>query len=270
MILYESFLHNYHNVKVNKKFLNKSNATPNSFSTSGLVVVYDKNDNIFTVDVDDEKYISGEYKILLGKTNIGKINVIDNNGCILKIPLNDERITSGVVTLHSRIINKDKTTVFHIPSNKYIRINKCDIDRKIHDFRHIKTKGMIVATDGKFQYYIQNTDERFLNGELWSINKGTFTAKTKNGEFIKISVDDERFRTGELTGYNKNKVLVKDKDGVAFMISKDDERYVNNEVQKIFGKYERTDWICPHCKKEGKGLSNANRWHFDNCKKIKY
>jgi hypothetical protein len=25
-------------------------------------------------------------------------------------------------------------------------------------------------------------------------------------------------------------------------------------------------WQCPHCNKEGVGLSNASRWHFDNCK----
>lgn len=25
-------------------------------------------------------------------------------------------------------------------------------------------------------------------------------------------------------------------------------------------------WICPHCAKEGGGLSNKNRYHFDNCK----
>lgn len=25
-------------------------------------------------------------------------------------------------------------------------------------------------------------------------------------------------------------------------------------------------WTCPHCSKEGKGMSNAKRYHFDNCK----
>jgi len=28
-------------------------------------------------------------------------------------------------------------------------------------------------------------------------------------------------------------------------------------------------WKCPHCLKEGAGLSNAKRYHFDNCKKRK-
>lgn len=27
------------------------------------------------------------------------------------------------------------------------------------------------------------------------------------------------------------------------------------------------EWKCPHCGAEGKGSTNAKRWHFDNCKK---
>jgi hypothetical protein len=27
-------------------------------------------------------------------------------------------------------------------------------------------------------------------------------------------------------------------------------------------------WVCPHCKKSGKGRGTATRWHFDNCKTL--
>lgn len=266
MFIYESFLHNYFDVKLHKKFLNRSNATPNGFSTSGLVVVYDKNDNIFTVDIDDEKYISGEYKIYLGKANRGKINVIDDTGVIIKISLTDERILTGEVTLHTRIINKDKTTVFHIPSNKYIRIHKDDIDRDIHDFRHIKSKGMVVATDGVSQYYIENSDERYLNGELWAINKGTFTAIDETGKCIRVGIDDERYLSGNMTGVNKNKTFIKDNTGKIIMVYKSDERYLSGEFEIPKFNHNRPEWTCPHCGKVGKGQSNASRWHFDKCK----
>jgi len=30
----------------------------------------------------------------------------------------------------------------------------------------------------------------------------------------------------------------------------------------------RTNWVCPHCNKEGVGSSNYVRWHGDNCKQL--
>ena len=28
----------------------------------------------------------------------------------------------------------------------------------------------------------------------------------------------------------------------------------------------KVQWVCPHCGKEGQGMSNYNRWHGDKCK----
>ena len=40
-------------------------------------------------------------------------------------------------------------------------------------------------------------------------------------------------------------------------------------LQKAWNKEKALElWECPHCNKTGRGISNKNRWHFDNCRSI--
>lgn len=51
------------------------------------------------------------------------------------------------------------------------------------------------------------------------------------------------------------------------------DHYLMEEImyRKIFTEANGThpsqqEWTCPYCNRTGKGLSNASRHHFDNCK----
>ena len=58
--LEESRLHFLYDVKCNPKYYNRSNQTPNGFSTAGKVVVIDSFNNKILVNIDDPRYLSGE------------------------------------------------------------------------------------------------------------------------------------------------------------------------------------------------------------------
>lgn len=213
-----------------------------------------------------DTYNSGNYISYLGELNKGKVNVIDSNNTIFKVSTSDARIQSGELIVYSSIFNKGKTTVFDTVENKYIRIDATKISKDRHDFRHIKTRGKVVVTDGYNNYLVDIDNEDYISGKVFSCNKNTFTGINQDGITIKVNVEDPLYKNGEIHGINKGKVLVKDLEGNHFMLSKSDPKYLNGSVIVVSGKYERPVWECPHCGKIGKGLSNAKRWHFENCK----
>ena len=76
-------------------------------------------------------------------------------------------------------------------------------------------------------------DERYLNGDLKHTSSGKITVVDKNGNTMQVSKDDERFLNGDLIGVNSGKISVMDKNGNTMQVSKDDERYLNGELQHI-------------------------------------
>lgn len=59
-IEHEIFLHDKFNVSINEKFYNDTKQTSMGFDTTGRATVKDKDGNIFLVNVDDPRYLSGE------------------------------------------------------------------------------------------------------------------------------------------------------------------------------------------------------------------
>jgi hypothetical protein len=45
---------------------------------------------------------------------------------------------------------------------------------------------------------------------------------------------------------------------------------IPNPQASVHLEKTREEWTCPHCGKHGRGTSNKHRWHFANCKSIKY
>ena len=97
----------YNMVLGGSNFLNK---------TTGKITVKDNNGNIFNVDVDDPRRLSGEVVPILTGTR----NVIDKNGNTYNVSIDDERLKTGELFSPS----KGKVTVFDKNGKTYyISIN---------------------------------------------------------------------------------------------------------------------------------------------------
>jgi len=106
-ILYESYLHDYFDVKNNDKFWNKTNQTPFGFDTTGKISVKNKNNISFLIDSGDERFISGE---LIGVTKnrpdivrkrhntMIEQNLYVKNGQKISAALNKKIIFDGEIT----------------------------------------------------------------------------------------------------------------------------------------------------------------------------
>jgi hypothetical protein len=66
--------------------------------TKGKVVVKDKFNNTYQVDINDPRYLSGE---LVGITK-GSVTVRDNNGNKVKIAVNDHRLKTNELKMHTK------------------------------------------------------------------------------------------------------------------------------------------------------------------------
>jgi hypothetical protein len=115
--------------------------------------------------------------------------------------------------LISEGINDNLNRNYHIPNKGF----------------HVEGLVSVKDKNGK-TYCISMNDERFLNGELVSVNSGMVPVKDKDGKTFQVSKSDERYLSGELKHTTTGLVSVKDKDGNISMICKNDERYLNGEL----------------------------------------
>lgn len=60
----------------------------------------------------------------------------------------------------------------------------------------------VKGSDGKY-FRIHNTDERWINGELFHNAKGFISAKDSEGNVFKVTKEDPRWISGELVGIGK-------------------------------------------------------------------
>lgn len=158
------------------------------------VVVKDKKGNIFTVNINDPRYLSGE---LIPRSK-NTIKVKDINGNIFYIDKNDKEFTSGKLIHHSTVMKKVKDK----EGNIFL------IDRynsKLLSGEVIKTKKeMIVTKDiNNVYHHVSINDPRYLSGELIHITTGFFVAKDKYDKKYYVSKDDIRLKTGELVHFHK-------------------------------------------------------------------
>jgi len=73
-------------------------------------------------------------------------------------------------------------------------------------------------------------DERYISGELSSIQKGKVIVKDNNNKLV-VSKDDPRYINGELVALTRGTVMVRGKDGKCFRVDKNDPRYVSGELK---------------------------------------
>jgi endogenous inhibitor of DNA gyrase (YacG/DUF329 family) len=132
----------------NTKFLNSSNGGIGWSNNKGKVSVKDKDDNTFSVSVDDHRYISGELvHVMTGvkrseefkkeRSNMkrGTVNVKDKDGNTFSVSVDDHRYISGELT-------------FAYTGFTTVKDNKGNI------------------------FKVSTSDPRYISGELVHVNKG--------------------------------------------------------------------------------------------------
>ena len=67
----------------------------------------------------------------------------------------------------------------------------------------INKLGKVVVTDGIQVFQVDNTDERYLSGQLYSPIKGKVCVKDKDNNAFFVSIEDERYKSGELIPVSK-------------------------------------------------------------------
>jgi len=101
-----------------KNILNRNYNIPGiGFCAQGRVTVKDKNGKTYGVDINDPRYLSGEFVSIIK----GKINVKDKDGNIFQVNKNDERYLSGELIAESK---------GRIPWNKNIKMGDMSIEQK--------------------------------------------------------------------------------------------------------------------------------------------
>jgi len=80
---------------------------------------------------------------------------------------------------------------------------------------------------------IPKTDPRFITKELVGHTKGKTALKDAVGNILIVDVNDTRYLSGELVGFSKGIAMVKDQDGNTYRISKDDPRILSGELVGI-------------------------------------
>jgi len=121
-IIYESFLHQYFNVKLATKFWNENNQGPFGFDNTRTTVVKDEEGNILWVDTTDERFLSGEL-VGINKgnknpgNNLGKVACKDDKGNTLQVSKEEFSLNDNLVG-HQ----KDTVTVIEIKTGETKRI----------------------------------------------------------------------------------------------------------------------------------------------------
>ena len=129
------------------------------------------------------------------------------------------------------------------------------------------TKGKITVKDKYGNIFdVDKNDERYISGELISVNKGTTTVKDKNGKCFRISINDPRYISGELVSVNKN--VPKNKLSIEKMKNSLKEYYKTHSKHSLSGKehqYYGTTYVTKdnksiRIKKEELNNYIANGW----------
>lgn len=210
----------------------------------------------FVARVDTYNLKLGGYGDSVPGFNTNKIPVKDLNGEIYQTTIEEFKNNDNL-----NHVTKDTLMVKNKKTKKITRIHKDEFndDWEKYNPSPINTTGKAVVTDGDKNFLIDVDDPRYLSGELQSFNKNTFTAKDKDGNYIKISKDDPRYLSGELVGQNKNKIVVTDGENT-FQVDKDDPRYLSGELNVIHKGKKLSDETKEKLRQQKLGKSSGLVW----------
>lgn len=93
------------------------------------------------------------------------------------------------------------------------------------------SRGTVTAktVDGQI-IKVSKNDGRFKTKELVGATKGLVVVKDVNGQFMQVPIDDHRIQSGELVGATKGLAVMKDNAGNRFQVPVDDPRILSGEL----------------------------------------
>lgn len=215
------------NAQHNPKFLNKRNGD-HKWDRTGTVVVKDQEGNIFSVSIDDPRYISGEFVSIIK----GKVFVKDKENKCFSVDKNDPRYVSG--ELVSFKIGNKSTTGY---TNEY---------RKNNGYKTIpgRPKG---SRDG--------LETRKKKSET---RKGKLTVRDKEGNCFMVDKNDQRIKSKELIWISKSmnrKGPHSEETKQKMRGPKSDDHIENMKLAAA----ARPVFYCECCSIDIKGVSQWNR-----------
>lgn len=106
----------------------------------------------------------------------------------------------------------------------------------------IDTTGFVPVKDqyGN-KFLVDVNDERYKNGILVGVTKGTTIVEDKNGTRFRVSTEDSRFKSGALKNISKNKITVKDTANNFYFVDTSDERYLSGELKPVWHGRKHTE-----------------------------
>ena len=166
----------------------------------GVVVTKDKSGNIFVVDVNDPRYISGE---LVHNTK-GYTVVLDENGKPMQISLSDPNYHKYKHINAGKAVVKDK-------NGKTFRVSKNDPRLLSGEFVGITSGELTIKDKDGNKIKVQKGDPRFKTGEICGHRKNMVTVKDKQGNIFSILKTDPRYISKEVVPLYSNYIwIVKD------------------------------------------------------------
>jgi len=160
----------------------------------GKAVVKNDSGELFRVDVNDERYLSGEF---VGHTK-GMRVVFDNFG---------NKIMSDNPELIS--IHKDMIPV-KSECGSIIRVHRSSDEWKSGKLVAQHSGSIMVKDDAGNKFRVDASDPRYISGKLVGMTKGTITVKDKHGYVFRVDKNDPRYLSGELVGATSGKISIND------------------------------------------------------------
>ncbi len=153
-ILYESFLHQYFNVKNHKKFINRSNQLPSGFDTTGYISCKHKETHQTSI-VSKQEFNKNDNLVGLAS---GMVNCFDKNAGVIK------QVTKYEFDASEELVGvcKGKLSCYDNTIGKYIQM---DVD----EFSSEENKGRYTAVNAGMV-----SCKSIITGELFQVCKEQF------------------------------------------------------------------------------------------------
>lgn len=242
---WEDKVHRKMDVVKSPRWLNKCYGNE-KFKTDGLVCAKDLEGNIYHVNSEDARPLSGELK----HWSYGKVVVKDSNGDKHWVDKNDKRIGIEFESLiEGTTLAYDSHTLEFV--GRYLTTDPIWNTGSVVASPHFKNS---VATNIGM---VSKDDERLKRGEIHHVNSKTSPAMLKDGTSIgRVSTSDPRWDTGEILSLSKNTVMAKNSITGEFVgrISKNDPRWKTGEICSIM-----KGTIMAKCAKTGVSVGRVSK-----------